>query len=303
MKNRNSFISVMPYVLLIVVSVLLTGISELATAHFDFTYLLTADYWANMILTNLSAFLMALATTLMVADYIANKKTEGLGKEATELEEAVRLGSANIENDVDLMIVEENLRRKKEAWIHKIKSKMIKVEEKFNSKDSIIFLKYTQLEDKELFDIKRATKRVKKKIKFENQISEEYIDKKIAYINVKYDKLTRRMIENGQMGNKEENTKLASSGIVLIKGILPKFLYSTSITILVLSFRYELAELNILALVPLFAKLITLILNANFGKNFAPTYFNDTTIFNLKLRKEWITKYFDWKKNKKETSK
>lgn len=302
MKNRNSFITIMPYVLLIVVSILLTGISELATAHFDFSYLLTADYWANMILTNLSAFLMALATTLMVKDYIENKKDEGLGKECYELEQAVRLGSANIENDVDLMIVEENIRRKKQAWIHKIKSKIIRTEEKFSDKDSIMFVSYTKLEDKKAFDYKRATKRVKQKIKLENQITEEYIEKKLAYLNVKYDKLTRRMIENGQAGGKENNTKLANNGVILIKGILPKFLYSSSITILVLSFKYEMSEITILTLLPLFAKMITLILNANFGKNFAPTYFNDTTIFNLKLRKEWITKYFDWKKAKKEAS-
>ena len=301
MKQRTVIFATMPYVVLMLVSILLTGVSELASAHFDFKYLLTADYWANMLLTNLSAFLMALSTTLMVRDYIARKTTEGLGKECMELEEAVRLGSANIENDVDLMIVEENLRRKKVAWIRKIKAKIIKVEESFSDKDSIIFVKYTELEDKKIFDMKRATKKVKKKIKLEYQITDEYLDKKLAYLHVKYDKLTRRMIENGQVGGTEENTKLANSGWVLVKGILPKFLYSSSITILLLSFRYEIAEINILTLLPLFAKLITLILNANFGKDFAPTYFKDTTIFNLKLRKEWITKYIEWRKNKKGT--
>jgi hypothetical protein len=242
---------------------------------------------------------MAISTTFMVRDAIESKTEEGLGKEAKELNEVVTLGTAKINNDVDIMISEENTRRKKQAWNIKIKRKMYKLERKFTEKDSYEYSEYLQLEDKESFDLDKARRRVYKKIKLERLLSEEFLEKRLIYLKVRYKKITRRMIENGQDGGEAENTALAKNGLVLIKGILPKFLYSTSITMFILSFRYELATFTITALIPLFTKLITLLLNANFGKNFAPSYFKDTTIFNLKLRKEWITKYFDWRNEKR----
>ena len=299
MKSKNIFLTSLPYVSLMLISILLTGISELASAKFDFTYLSTANYWSNMILTNISAFLMAISTTFMVRDAIESKTEEGLGKEAKELNEVVTLGTAKINNDVDIMISEENTKRKKQAWNIKIKRKMYKIERKFTEKDSYEYSEYLQLEDKESFDLDKARRRVYKKIKLERLLSEEFLEKRLIYLKVRYKRITRRMIENGQDGGEEENTALAKNGLVLMKGILPKFLYSTSITMFILSFRYELATFTITALIPLFTKLITLLLNANFGKNFAPSYFKDTTIFNLKLRKEWITKYFDWRNEKR----
>ena len=298
MRNKKTITTVLPYIAIMLFSIMLTGVVELIEAKFDFTYLLTADYWSNMVVSNISAFLMAFSSTLMAADIIYQKTDSGLGKEAYDLEEAVLMGSTNINNDIDIMIAEENQERKKKAWVKKIRGKIIKIERKFKEKDISEYAEILKDKNLETISLDNLRKLVKKKIKLERLIQKDYIESNLPYIKVKYYKITRMMIENGQDYGRETEARLSKKGRVLMYGIAPKFIYSTAIMMFILSFKFEKANISIGTLIPLFSKIITLIFNANFGKNFAPTYFKETVIHDLKLHKEWITKYMEWRKTK-----
>lgn len=283
----------MPYIVIMLLSIALTGVVELIQLGWSWESLLSPSFWGNMIITNVSAFLMAISSTLMTSDNIENNTTKGLGKQAFELNDVVLKASANVKNDIDIFIMQENLERKRKAYKSKIKRKIIRLESKFNNNDVNCYALYLMNSDD--FNIETATRRVKKRIKLEELSSDVYIDQHIKYIKVKYGKISRKMIENGSTRVQEDGT-LTKNAQVLLGGIIPKFILSFSLTVFISSFSYDIKKgITFAIIIPIITKIITLLFNYNYGRNFAPTYFNETTISNLQVRRQWLTKYIEWR--------
>lgn len=287
--------------LLIILSLVFIGVFELVKAGFDLEVFLKASFWINLVTMLLASFLMILSTMEITKNRIVNNTKEGtLGKKAVDLEEAVNRGSAKIQNDIDRFIAETNLERKKNAWKSKKKSEIYEISNSFNMNDHIQYAQYEK--SPQYFDIDRARKKVRQRINLEKQLDEKFIDENILNLKVSYNKITRRMIENGEQDNSDYLDGLSKGSVVFIKGVGPRFLLSLSITFLFSSFYFDKNDTYILAtIISVTYKLITLLLNANFGRMFAPKYFSETVIHDLQLRRQWLSKYSDWRTEKSQS--
>ena len=289
------------WITLMILSLILIGVLELVQAGFDISVLLTANFWVRWFTMFVASLLMIIATMTISRNRIeANQKEGSLGKKATDLEEVVNKCSANIQNDIDRFIAETNLNRKKEAWKIKIKAEIYEISNSFNMNDHIQYAQYEK--SPEYFDISRARPKVRKRINLEDKLDEKYIDENILNLKVKYNKVTRRMIENGERGDKDYLDGLSNGAIVFIKGVGPRFALSLSVLMFFSSFYFDKAEQYLLVtIISISFKLITLLMNANFGRVFAKQYFNETVIHDLQLRRQWLTKYNDWREAKRRT--
>ena len=289
------------YFILIIISLIFIGLLELMKAGFDLSIFKKADFWLNVITMSLASLLMICMALSIKLNRIETNLNEGtLGLQAKQLREVVNIGSANIANDIDRFIAETNLKRKKDAWKAKIKTEIFNLSNSFSMNDHIQYAQYEKNPD--YFNINQARGKVKKRILLEEKLNEAYVNANILNLRVKYARITRQMIENGQLGYDDSLDNLSKSGVVFIKNVAPKFLLSISFTLFISSFYFDTKQINTINVIISFAyKLIILILNANFGRQFAKQFFNETTIHDLQLRKQWLTKYADWKKNKQKS--
>lgn len=287
-----------PYIAVMLVSVVLTGIIELIRYDWTWETITSAGFWASIGTTNVSAFLMALSATLMTSDNIAFNTSEGLGQQAFQVESAINEFRLKLGNDIDIFVDLENRKRKAKAWENKINAKLLPIKRTFKASET---QEYVKVLNGELL-VENASKRVQKRVALEKQIEPEYINENIEILKVRYYKITRRMIENGST-KQEIDGKLRNASSVIIAGLLPKFLFSMSILIFFSSFMYDFKENITWAVVlPILIKFLTLFYNYIYGRGFAPDYFRETTINNLLVRFEWITKYIDWKKKRNENN-
>lgn len=289
------------YFVLILLSLIFIGLLELMKAGFNFSIFKQADFWLNIITMCLASLLMICMALSIKLNRIETNLNEGTpGLQAKQLREAVNIGSANINNDIDRFIAETNLKRKKEAWKAKIKTEIFNLSNTFSMNDHIQYAQYEK--SPEYFNINQARSKVRKRILLEEKLNNTYIDNNILNLKVRYTRITRQMIENGQLGYDDSLDSLSKSGKIFVKNVAPKFLLSISFTLFISSFYFDTKQINTINVIISFAyKLIILIINANFGRQFAKQFFNETTIHDLQLRRQWLTKYSDWRESKQKS--
>jgi len=288
-RAASAFFHKTPFFIMFLITFLLTGITELVRTDFNFAVFKSAQYWFNIVLNNCSYLMIAISACLMRADDIITKDETG---EITTLTNTLNEISPSLQNtDVDNFIYQTNLERKKKSWLIKIQKRLLKLEMKAKEKDTNDFETYKKTKDK-----KYHTNYVKKKEKLLIYLSEEYIEKNIEYLDVRYKKITRKLIANGSLFSKDDDLPNKKS-VVMMNGILPKFLFSTSIVTFLLCFSFDFTTFSWVGFIFIAMKTIGLIFNFVYGKDFSPTYVKETTIDMLYIRLHWITLYNEWKKN------
>lgn len=284
----NSFFHKVPFLIMFLLTFLLTGVTELIKTNFNPAIFKSAEYWFNIILNNASYILIAISSCLMASDTIISRDVTGeLSTLTTNLNEM----SPSLQNtDVDKFLYETNHARKRTAWLIKIQTKLLKLEMKANEKNTNDYENY-KITSEEIY----KTKYVKKKIKLLSYLSDAYIEKNIDCLPVKYTKITRKLITNGSSFGKDDDLPNKKS-IVMVNGILPKFIFTTAVITILLSFSFDFKSFNWSGLIFVGVKVIGLIANYIYGRDFAPTYVNETTVDMLYIRLHWITLYNEWKK-------
>ena len=296
-KIVGKFKHEIPYIVIMFISIALTGILNFIKFGWSWETLKSASFWGDTALTTISNMLMAISSTLMSSDNILLDINKGLGKQAFELENKINEVRLSIKNDIDLFLADINRERKIKAWENKINKELLLVKNRFTEKDTLEYANYMKKLPY------KATWNVKKRIKLEQQLEKDYIEKNFYILNVKYNVITRRMIENGALTTEQDGT-LAKNTKVLVNGLLPKFILSISITVFMSSFLYDLREdMTWVVVFPILIKLMTIFFNYMYGRNFAPSYVEQTTINNLLVRREWLTKYADWRERNGTTTK
>lgn len=287
-KKRRVTFRKMPFIVIMLVSFIMVGLSELVKPEFSWEVFTSSTYWYNVVLSNFSYILMAISATLMFSDEIITKDETGeIGKISGTL---MDISPDLQKSDVDIFLYEVNHARKRKAWENKIQRKLYKLERKVNEANTNNYVKYIETHDK-----KYLTKYVKQKEQLLFYMSEEFIADKLDCLQVKYTKITRKLITNGNFGNHEEDVP-NKPAVVMVNGILPKFLLTFSFTTFLLSFGLDFTTLSWLSILPILIKVISLVMNFVYGRDFAPQYVKDTTIDGLYIRIRWVTKYTEWKK-------
>lgn len=278
-----------PFILIMLISFLMVGVSELVKPTFKWETFITASYWYNVILANFSYILMAIGSCLMHADTLVSKDVSG---EITKLSETLVDISPELQsNSVDRFLYEINNERKSKAWKTKINRKLLRLEKHAKAKNTRMFIEYVDTRNERLLKCRY----VKRKIKLLEKLDELFIDENLDYLHVKYIKITRKLLTNGNFGNGDVDIPNKAS-VIMINGILPKFLISASFTTFMVSFGIDVATLSWVMVLPILIKSVSLLMNFVYGRNFAPQYVKETTIDNLYTRIRWVKRFTEWKK-------
>lgn len=289
-----------PYVLLIFFSFILVGITEVLKPDFSFETFKQARFWWNLIITNLSNFLMALSALFITSDKIvaADKddiiatNTKALNDIAPEIQD----------KKVDEFIRYTNREIKKDVYRTRIHNKLLRLEKRKSTfKNTKRYTDYLKLNDEQLDEKDKLlkTKYVKKRVYYEQQMNAEYLEKNIDAIRVRRcPKLNRSFLTVGSHSQYQTDFPIAN-GIVIMRGLLPKFLLWTSITIIFFMFGVDFARVGWRSLFTLTFRIVGLIWNYIYGSRYANTYVNETVIDVLYMRIRWLVRFREWRDSQK----
>lgn len=296
--NKTKIISFsrLPYYLLGFLSTLLVGLTEIVQPNFDWSYFLTADYWYNVFLLNVANILISLAALFKKSedliledkDGIIAKNNKALNDIAPEIQD----------KKVDIFIEETNRKIKKNVFIGRIKQKLFKLDNNVSVKNHnkyITYLKTNVVEEKEKI---AKNSYIRKRIKYEKYTDDEWLDNNIDGIKVKKcPKLTRSFLTIG-INSTYSSDFPTPKGIVIFRGLMPKFFLTFAITIVFYTFGLDFAKLGWISIITLSYKLICLVLNWIYGAKFADQYVKETVIDVLYMRIRWLVRFKEWREEK-----
>ena len=313
----------LPYILLMLVTFLVTGFAEFITQEFDWRIFISPSYWFNVVLVAVGGFCMAFASTLFFAQNIKERDENKKFKEANS---ALAKITPNIQDtDLDLFLEEANIKRKIEAYNLQINKKIEKLDKKMKTNDILQYAKIVKEQKKfikeqsflneennqievdyeqysiftlELLNENWVTSNlVKKKAELLLRIQPQFIEENIRFYNVKYKKITHKLISVGYQGKGDDDMP-NSSMVVLTNALLPRSLFSIAVTTILLSFAFDIAQLSWLAILPVLVKIGGLISHLIYGRNFADTYVEQVDLYNLLVKIRWLTRYSEWKEKR-----
>lgn len=306
----------LPYLIIIAFTVILTGLTELIKPDFTWEVFTTSSYWFNVVLVSASGLLMAIASTLRRSNIIM---LEDADNKFSECNKALAKISPNIQDSsLDKFLYETNKKRKQDTYRRKIERKLYKLEQKAKAQDISTYVEFSK---KHVFDkkptdfeteeeyftqyclfmrmsLKGQNKFVRKKVGYLLEVHPLNLTYNIDKINIKYRKITHKLITVGSQGN--VNDDLPNSSLkVLTNGLLPRSLFTFSVSTMMLSFSFDIAKLSWLCLVPILVKLLSLTSNFVYGYQFAPSYVEQVPLDALYVKIRWLTLFNEWKtKNK-----
>jgi hypothetical protein len=264
--------------------VALIGLSEFIIADFDTSIFYRASYWYSLISATIASALILYSTSSNDIDTY-----DKLDKDVVEKRDNLdRLVANNVENDFEKYIVEENLKRKVYAWKQKINRKLSRLE--FFARQKNIELYYSEdefLKSKSRYCIKRA--------KLEKLLTDEYINKHMYYLRVKYPKLKRYEITNGCRQKDEEYKLTTHRQLKILVDNLPRLAMSCGLVLFASSFIPDLKDFEWATIITFVIKLISLCMNFLNGKAYATYFKNSIMLPDLQYRTDKVLSYMTWK--------
>ena len=288
----------LPYFALILLSVILVGVSEILKPDFTFETFKQARFWYNLFITNTANFVMALAALFITSDrIIAADKDDVIAKLTLTINEI----APNIQDKmVDQFISETNHNIRKDVYKIKQHNKLLKLERRHSTLRNVkYFNDYHNSDDIDFKDnIVKKNKYVKKRLRLEMEIQEEWLDAHVDAIHIRHcPKLHRSFLTVGS-NSSYTNDFPVNKTWVIIRGLMPKFLIFIAFTLIFFSFGLDYARVGWISLFTLTFRLMCLVFNYSYGSRFADTYVNETTIDTLYMRVRWLTRLRDWKLEK-----
>ena len=307
----------LPFIFIIILTFILTGLTELIKPGFNWQVFLTSNYWFNTVLVAVSGFLISIASAVSRANTLRFKDVDGKFSEANK---ALATITPKIQDStLDTFISEMNRKRKIQAFKEKLTEEFHKIEKslstneeieyiEFNAKNNLLEeeLKAKYEDENEYFNqfymhtlknLKGHSKKVQKKVICLLKMNDLYIENNIDKLKVKYTRITHKLISVGTKGNVDDGMPNKGSK-VLIDGLLPRILLSFSITTTLLTFAFDIERLSWLAIIPILIKVISLIGNFIYGFTFAPTYVEQVYLDEIYVKIRWLTLFNEWKKKK-----
>lgn len=262
---------ILPYILMYLAALTLVALIDLVTADFQLDYILSAQYWSNVLTTALASLLVFLATAFYDVDKLCETDPRVVHDEA-EIRKAIE---RDIDVDFKIYMEEDRLARKARAWVNKIIDRIRRLE------------------------MKSTTKKKTAKIKaLGEQITDEYVEKYIESIKIKYYHVKMSQIVAGTH-TKHEEDRLESGFGKIFRDVSPRYLLSISLPVFLASFVFESKTSTAVLLIKIASKIISLIMNYNNGRTYAKTYVNEVVLYNLNFRIKYIKEYLAWKLEKK----
>lgn len=276
------------YGVILLLCLVTIGLAEFFVAGFDVNVFRQPSYWFNLLACGIANYIMLAYTAVEKIDNSMEKNQEVKDKKK-ELDDQV---STNVDTDFDDYLSVENRQRKVNAWKTKISNKIAKLDEKTKDKDREI-LWYGSEEDK------ANNEYCKERENLLYKLSDDYINRNIAFLRVKYVKLRRYEVTHG-CKQKYDNYRLTTRrNLKIAKDNLPKIMQSLAFILMISTFTFGYKEFSVLLLISFAIKLGSLCLNIYNGITYGISYISNTLLPDFQYRLNVIINYLNWKiKNK-----
>ena len=146
---------------------------------------------------------------------------------------------------------------------------------------------------------KQENKYCRKRTNLLYKLSDEFINKNIAFLRVKYVKLRRYEVTHG-CKQKYDNYKLTTKrNFKIAVDNLPKIMQSLAFVLMISTFMFDYKEFTVLVLISFAVKLGSLCLSIYNGIAYGVSYVANTLLPDFQYRLNVIINYLNWKiKNK-----
>jgi hypothetical protein len=254
------------YIVSYLMSIVMVGLVSFITAGFDFAWITSSAFLFDIGLTAIANLITMVSTTFMRID-----EEEERNPKITELAKAIdTLYNRYVEDKTFTEYLYKFVNRpaKIQAWKDKIGIELLNVEQHAKYKDLSIYNGSDEL-------AKTKNKYCRTHLKYEQWLSEDYINKNIDRMNVKYEYISKRMIL-GSIKQADSRTRFTRRNKQMFNDLAPKFVLSWGLTLFVASFTYQWNDWSSQTIINSIAKLISLFLNFgngwSYGKRFAENY-------------------------------
>lgn len=279
------------YTILYIISLVLIGITSLIDKNsgINFENLRNFTWYVDQIVTSFAIITTVLATVYMIVDNY--KQTD---KEYLALESDIKMFANQDYVPTHFVRYLEviNYRRKKAQFEFNIKKKLYFLEKKATDKDWSIWVSGTESQ-------KKYNYYCRKRNKFEERLSETWLEKNLKFVFVKYDKITSSLILGGHF-SKEDNdspndfiTKHTESKVVRDK--LPTLILGIAITSITSSIVVTLL-FNEGALLSVATKFFVLLFQVYNSIKYANEWNEKITLKDIRFRKAISQEYKVWLK-------
>lgn len=186
------------YIVLYVISLVLIGVTSLIDKEsgINFGNLQSLTWYVDQIITSFAIITTVTATVYLISD---NYKTTN--PEYLKLEEDIKV-FADTEYVPTLFarfLEYTNPKRKKLQHEFNTKKKLYQIDKKVKDEDLFVWNNGTPEE-------KRKNNYCRKRMKYEERLTEEWMEKNLKFINVPYDKITSSLVLGGYYSSEDNNS-------------------------------------------------------------------------------------------------
>lgn len=284
--NRLKFkLIYIPIVIMLLGGALMIGLTDYITAGFTLDILRTSTFWTNIVTTNIGILCVILSILLIMIDKFKEENLEYLDaqKYIFDYYRSTKYQTAVFQK----FSACENRNNKKLAYIMNIRKKYSKL--KPSPKDLQIMQKGTEIE-------KESNKYCIKALYYETLMSSDYLENNIDKLHVHYNTITENLIFSGipTTSNSIEYVT-RHKGFKVAKDLLPKYLLSFAITVIIAGLSIDLLKgINIATVFKTVSKLFTISTQIYFAYNYSNKYSNEVVLHDINFRRSIIKKYDLW---------
>lgn len=315
-----------PYIILYIISVTLVGTLDTVKGTFDFTRITEPDFWKVFVTLNaanwiglLSTFSLRLAKILEEKERLfqeqKNVKIDLITDAYIRLKRALIYALNRLDAAIKLWLAKFNRERKIRAYKRKYQKKLTRLENRARYEDKAIYDILVKLKEDETAEYPEELKKYmkfkfwkifvpwkwfsswkryfRKRRRLDQLLSDEYIDRNIDYMNVKFSRIGENFLRAGVIGgNQDEDNVPRSAFNKKFFDLLPRFLIGTSLTLFISSFFFEAVTPTWTMLVSVGMKLALLLWNIISGRAYAETFFKEHVVYHEQMRLNILTQFF-----------
>lgn len=276
------------YAIVLLSVLILIGLADFFVAGCDPEVFKDPNYWFTILTCALSNYIMLVYTAIEKIDG-AMIKNEEVKNKKKELNDSV---VKSIDTDFDDYLSIENRNRKIKAWKQKISNKIARLDDFTSDKDREVYWYGTE-------EQKANNKYCLKRKHLIYKLSDEYIQKNIYFLRVKYVKLRRYEVTNGCKQKGDQYKLTTRKNVKVARDNLPRVMQSISFILMISTFTFDRQEFGVILVLQYLIKLGSLFISIYNGMAYGSNYIDNTLLPDYQYRLDVIIKYLNWQKGGK----
>ena len=274
------------FVFQLIILLFIAALGNWFTKDFNPEYIFSPKWWGDT--------LLQIIYNYSILYTVFNRRIDKLKIEHVVYKEYVK----KLKDEVDVLDPNSfnpwfdgfNISQKIKHFKNHISVKLEKLENKVKPKDIYIWEHGTEEE-------KTKSRYCRKRRRFEEQLTDEYIKKNIRLVNVGYKNIQKSFITNGynRRGRNRVAYEVENGGLKFIRDLIPRTILTTAIVLIFHSVIIEFAETEsiLLLILQTLMTIVPMMLHANIGLQYANQYFEEKVLVDARIREEIIALYYN----------